>query len=272
MIQSTIYPESTTEKDRRLIQLLIEHPTMTNAKIAKLLGVSRQAVSERRKKLEHEGVIKSYVFWNIVPKLGLIKEFEIRIKDASDRQIEELIDYLAQNWKVVFVWLREDRKSVSGVILTEKETPFVKVVRNEFPFVSHIRLRSIEFKKFLGRRIMTEKGDVNRLHEIAYKEALRLSKRKSVIAVLYSTEPQTNSLNLVVLIDKRFHPYTTMTSTDKMCDNNYVHIRYSTYKILKRMIYNRGKGRRIRNLRILFARNNRDERRIRYLLRLAQHI
>lgn len=272
MTPSTIHAESTTEKDRRLIQLLIEHPTMTNAKIAKLLGVSRQAVSQRRKKLEQDGTIKSYVFWNIVPKLELIKEFEIFIKDASDRRIEELIDYLVHNWKVAFAWLCEGRKSVSGLILTEKETSFVNVVRNEFPFVGDVRLSPIKFKKFLGQRIVIERKNVNRLHEIAYTETLRLSKRKSVSVVLLSTEPQTNSLNLVVLRNKRFHPYSTMTSTDKICDNNYVHIRYGTYEILKKMIYSRGQRRWIRTLRILFARNNRDERRIRYLLRLAQHI
>lgn len=48
---STDSLEAITEKDRELIQLLIEQPTLTDAQIARKLGVSRQAVTERRKNL-----------------------------------------------------------------------------------------------------------------------------------------------------------------------------------------------------------------------------
>lgn len=44
--------EAITERDRQLIELIISQPTLTDAKIAKLLGITRQAVNERRKRLE----------------------------------------------------------------------------------------------------------------------------------------------------------------------------------------------------------------------------
>ena len=272
MIQTSRYHESLTERDRQLVQLLIENPNLTNAKIARLLGVSKQAVSERRKKLEDEGVIQRYVFWNVASKLRLTKEFEIVVKGADDKQINELIDYLVHNWKVAFAWVTEGQSAVSGVILTDQETSFIEVLRDEFPFIRDVALRPIEFKKFLNKRIVTEKKDADRLWEIALREASRLSKRKSVDAVLFSAEPHGNSLNLVVLRNKRFHAYPTMTSFDKICDKTYVHILFGTYEILKKMMHNRRERSWIRNLRVIFARNNREERRIKYLLRLAQHI
>jgi hypothetical protein len=261
-----------TERDRQLVQLLIENPNLTNAKIARLLGVSKQAVSERRKKLEYEGVIQRYVFWNIAPKLRLTKEFEIVVKGADDKQINELIDYLVSNWKVAFAWVTEDQSAVSGVILTDQETSFIKVLRDDFPLIKDISLRPIEFKKFLNKRIVTKKKGADRLWEIASREASRLSKRKSVDAILFSAEPHSNSLNLVVLRNKRFHAHPTMTSSDKISDRTYVHIHFGTYEILKTMTHNKRERNWIRNLRVVFARNNREERRIKYLLRLARHI
>jgi DNA-binding Lrp family transcriptional regulator len=261
-----------TERDRQLVQLLIENPDLTNAKIARLLGVSKQAVSERRKKLEDEGVIQRYVFWNVASRLRLTKEFEIFVKGADDKQINELIDYLTHNWKVAFAWVTKGKSAVSGVILTDQETSFIKVLRDEFPFVKNVALRSIEFKKFLNKRIVTEKKDADRLREIALREASRLSKMKSVDAILFSSEPHGNSLTLVVLRNKRFHAHPAMTSSDKISDKTYVHILYGTYEILKKMMRSRRERSWIRSLQVIFARNNREERRIKYLLRLARHI
>jgi DNA-binding Lrp family transcriptional regulator len=260
-----------TERDRQLVQLLIENPNLTNAQIARLLGVSKQAVSERRKKLEDEGVIRRYVFWNVAPRLRLTKEFGIVVKGADDKQVNELIDYLLHNWRVAFAWVAESKGVVSGVILTDQENSFVKVLRDEFPFIKNIKLRSIEFKKFLNKRIVTEKKNANRLHEIALKEASRLSRMKSVDVILFSSE-HGNAVNLVVLRNKRFHTYPAMASLDKISDKTYVHILYGTYEILKKMVHNQREREWIRNMRIIFARNNRTERRIKYLLRLARHI
>jgi len=271
VIESTDSLESATEKERQLIQLLIEQPMLTNAQIARKLGVSRQAVSERRKKLEREGIIRRYVYWNIVPKLGLTRYFEIIVDDAQERKIEELTEYLISNWKVSLVWL-SSQKTVSGIILTDQENHFTKIIRDEFPFVRDIKLLPIQFKKFFDQRILAERKSSKRLHEIAKEEAMKLSTKKSVGTILFATDPQTNSICLIVLKNRRFHPYASMTSADKMFENTYVHINYGTYEILKEMMYNKRKKDLVRSLGIIFARNNSEERRIRRLLRLAHHI
>jgi len=264
--------EPITEKDKQLIQLIISQPTLTNSQIAKLLGVSKQAVSERRKRLENEGIIRKYVFWDITHKLWLTKAFEIIVAGADDSQIEELINYLTQNWKVAFVWLYRKGGTVSGVILTDQENLFVNIIKNEFPFVKSIRLQSVEFRKFLGQHIVWKRKDERSLLEITYKVCRELSKRKRVDALLFFIEPQSGMVNLVVLRNRRFHRDVTMTFSDKILDNTHIHIRYGTYEILKEMVNNKRERRWIRKLRIAFTRNKHEERRIKYLLRLARHI
>jgi len=263
--------EPVTEKDGQLIQLLIEQPMLTNAQIARKLGVTRQAVSERRKKLEREGIIQRYVYWNIVPKLGLTKHFEIVVDYAQDEEIEELTEYLIHNWKVSLVWL-SGQKVVSGILLTNQENLFTKIIRDEFPFIRDVKLQSVQFKKFLGQRIKAKRKNAQHLHGIAKREAMRLSTKKSIDAILFATYPQANSIHLVALKNRRFHPHASMTSSDKMSENIYVHINYGTHEMLKEMMYNKRKQDLIRNLKIVFARNNSKERRIRRLLRLAHHI
>ena len=268
---STDSIESVTEKDREFIQLLIEHPMLTNAQIARKLGLSRQAVSERRKKLEGEGVIQRYVYWNIIPKLGLTKHFEIIVDGAQEKEIEELSEYLITNWKVPFAWFSV-QKVVSGIIVTEQEKLFTNIIRDEFPFVKDVKLQSIQFKKFLGQQVSVEKKTSQHLHEIAKKEAMKLSKKKSIEAILFASDPQTNSIRLIALKNRRFHPYEAMTSSDKISENVYVHINHGTYEILRKMINNKRKRELIRTLKIIFVRNNSNERRVRRLLRLAHHI
>jgi len=268
----TEHQESITEKDRQLIQLLIENPKLTNTKIAKILGVSKQVVSERRKKLENEGIIQNYIFWNIVPKVELTKEFKITLKDANETHIKELTNYLQHNWKVAFVWTSEKQRTVSGIILTKQDSIFINIVKDEFPFVDSIRVQPIQIKKFLGDKIITKRKDVQSLKTLAYKEALKLSEKKSVNSVLFHTNPQDNSIHLVVLRNRRFHHSPTLTSTDKILNKTYVHVDYGTYEILSKIMRKRRERRWIRNLQIIFTKNNREERRIKYLLRLAKHI
>jgi len=268
---STDSIESVTDKDRQLIQLLIEKPMLSNAQIARKLGLSRQAVNERRKKLEREGVIQRYVYWNIVPKLGLTKHFEIIVEGAQEKEIEELTEYLISDWKVSLAWFWGP-KVVSGIIVTDHEDLFTRIIRDEFAFVRDIKLQSIQFKKFLGQRILTKKKNVHDLHDIAKKEAMKLSKKKSIEAILFATDPQTNSIHLIALKNRRFHPYAAMTLADKISENAYVHVNYGTYEMLKEMIYNKRKQGLIRSLKIVFARDDSKEQRIKRLLRLASHV
>ncbi len=229
-------------------------------------------MSERRRKLENEEIIKKYVFWNIIPKVRLTKEFKITLKDVNETHVKELTNYLQHNWKVTLVWLSENRKTVSGIILTKKDTPFVNIVKDEFPFVDDIEVQPIQIKKFLGEKLVTERKDEQSLKQLARREALRLSEKKSVNSVLFNANPQDDSIRLVVLRNRQFHHSSTFTSTDKILNKTYVHIDYGTYEILKKKMQNRRERRWIRNLQIIFTKNNREERRIKYLLRLVRHI
>ena len=264
--------ESITEKDRQLIQLLIENPRLTNTKIAKMLSVSKQVVSERRRKLESEGIIQSYISWNIAPRVKLTKEFQITLKDPNETRIKELTSYLQHNWTIALVWFSENRKTISGIILTDQDAPFINVVKDEFPFVNSIKVQPIQIKKFLGEKVETERKDEQSLKELAYKEALRLSEKRSVDSVLFHANPQDNSIHLMVLRNRRFHHSPTLSSTDKILNKTYVHIDHGTYEILKEIMQKRRERRWIRNLQVIYTKNSREERRIKRILRLAKHI
>jgi len=229
-------------------------------------------VSERRRKLEDEGIIQNYVFWNIVPRVELTKKFEIMLKEANETHIKELSDYLHHNWKVALAWTSENWKTVSGIILTDEDTPFINVVKDEFPFVNSIKVQPIQLKKFLSEKVATERKDEQSLKTLAYKEALRLSEKRSVNSVLFQANPQENSIHLVVLRNRRFHHPSTFTSTDKILNETYVHVDYGTYEILKEKMQNRRERGWIRNLQVIYTKNSREERRIKHLLRLAKHI
>jgi len=264
--------EPITEKDKQLIQLIISNPNLTNVQIVKLLGISKQAVSERRKKLEDEGIIQNYVFWNIVPKLSLTKQFEIFFEDADENQVQEVMEYLIHNWKVAFVWTPKQQRTISGIILTDQENLFKNIIKNEFQFIKSIKLQPIEFKKFLGQQVLKQKKDELSLHEVAQKELTKLSKRKSVNALLFSINPKDSSVEIVALRGKRFHKNAKMTFLDRIFNTTYIHIRYGTYEMLKEILNNRKERQRIRKMRIAFARSKQEERRIKYLLRLTRHI
>lgn len=263
--------EAITEKDEQLIKLMICQPSLTSSQIAKLLGVSKQAVSSRRKKLEDEGVIQNYVFWNIASKQELTKAFEIDVRGALNSQVEELINYLVQNWKVALVWL-SSHENVCGMILTDKEKTFIKVVKNEFPFIKDIKIQPIRFRKFLGQEIKLKAKDEKDLEMTLCDQVKELSKIKSVDAILYLTEPERATVNLVVLRNKRFHKHETAIYSDKIFNDIKVHISYATYEILKEMAKKRRKRDWIRKLKIAFARDRWNEKRLKYLLRVTRHI
>lgn len=62
-----------SRKDITLIKLLINNPKISLEKLAQNLGVSKQTLAKR--KLEEKEVIKSYLFWNILPKFEVLKYF-----------------------------------------------------------------------------------------------------------------------------------------------------------------------------------------------------
>lgn len=204
-------------------------------------------------------------------KQELTKAFEINVAGALDSQIEELVNYLLQDWKIALVWLSQ-QKTVSGVILTDKEKPFIKVVKNEFPFIKDIRIQPVMLRKFLGQNIKLKAKHEEDLETALHNQFKEFSKVKSVDAILYFTEPKEARVQLVVVKNKCFHKYETATYSDRIFNDIKVHITYATYEILKQMAKKRRKRKWIRRLKIAFVRDKRNEKRLKYLLRITRHI
>ncbi len=57
-----------TDRDVEMVNLLIDNPTMSLEALGSRLGVTKQAVAERKAKIEQMGYTKSYYFWNMTPR------------------------------------------------------------------------------------------------------------------------------------------------------------------------------------------------------------
>ncbi|MFH1970805.1 MAG: Lrp/AsnC family transcriptional regulator [Patescibacteria group bacterium] len=91
-------------KDRRILSLLDVNSRQPNSKIAKQVGLSKDVVNYRIKKLEEGGFIKGYY---TVIDFSKFEYFSIRVYlkllDTSLEQERKIIDYLVKNKNVFFV-------------------------------------------------------------------------------------------------------------------------------------------------------------------------
>jgi len=69
-----------SEKDVTLVKLLISNPKVPLENLAKSLGVTKQALAKRKRKLEENEIIKSYLFWNVLLRFELTKYLLFKVK------------------------------------------------------------------------------------------------------------------------------------------------------------------------------------------------
>lgn len=83
------------EKDRKIIEMLELNARYSDSQIAKKIGLSKDAVSYRIKKMEKTGLITGYYSVLNIAKLGLI-QFKILIsfQNTDSKKEREIIDYL----------------------------------------------------------------------------------------------------------------------------------------------------------------------------------
>ena len=91
-------------KDKKILYELDINSRQPNSEIAKKVGLSKQIVGLRIKKLEHEKVISSFHTVIDISKLGFtIHKNFLRLQNLDKEKETELIDYLKKNPNVV--WL-----------------------------------------------------------------------------------------------------------------------------------------------------------------------
>jgi len=116
-----------SEKDIALVKLLISNPKISLESLAKNLGVTKQALAKRKRKLEEKEIIKSYLFWNVLPRFELTKYFELVLESSKIEDEMKIIRKLDERWTTVIIWKIPGKKTViAGLILTEKVEEFIE--------------------------------------------------------------------------------------------------------------------------------------------------
>lgn len=129
------------KKDRRILYELDMNARQPVGQIAKKVGLSKEVVGYRIKRLEKEGVIKSYYTIIDMSKLGYFS-FRVYIKllDTTPEVEDKMLDYLVKNKKVFYV------AEIDGPF----DVNFAVWVKNIYEFDDFYRKFKERFKKNLG--------------------------------------------------------------------------------------------------------------------------
>jgi len=133
-------------KDKRILYELDLNSRQSFGKIAKKVGLSKNAVIYRVNNLKKLGVIKNFHAWIDMTKLGFI-EFRIylNLKNASPKKEEEIIEFLSNKKIVTWVGSMEGEYNLGAKIVT----------RNIYEMHEFWDELFQKFVNFIEKRLMT---------------------------------------------------------------------------------------------------------------------
>jgi len=215
------YMGQVTDRDVEMVNLLIEDPSLSLEELGERLGITKQAVAERKRRLEEAGFTKNFYFWNITPRFECTKRVFIKI-DGGIGQIDGIIRVL-DSFNPIVVFFRttpEDffqRKThsltetideVEGILHfnDEDEEKQLRLELEELGIIE-VSIESILFSRLLGEKCDLTLTTPENVEEIAREIAQQLSSNASVQAVLYEQPEQpTDQFDLLIIRDERFQP------------------------------------------------------------------
>mgnify|MGYP001037945209 FL=1 len=80
--------------DRRLLELLIENPRLSNRALARAIGMSPSAVGERLDRLQKRGVIRGFTAEVDLAALGYALEVVVAIQLRQGKPVRETVEQL----------------------------------------------------------------------------------------------------------------------------------------------------------------------------------
>lgn len=217
------YMGQVTDRDVEMVDLLIEDPSLSLEELGARLGITKQAVAERKRRLEEEGFTKSFYFWNITPRFECTKRVRLRV-DGGVERIHRIVQVL-DGFNPIVVFFRtapEDffQEKTSSITETIDEVEGILHFNNEEEErqlrlelerlgVTELSIEPVLFSRLLGERCDLTLTPSEDLEDIARGIAQRLSSNASVQAVLYeNTEQPTDQFDLLIIRDERFQPKT----------------------------------------------------------------
>ncbi len=213
------YMGRVTDRDIEMVNLIIEEPGLSLDEMGARLGVTKQAVAERKNRLEEVGLTKRFYFWNIAPRFESTKRVSIKVAKGSGIANRTL--RILDHHNPVVVLFRTDpedffegeasslTETVSGI----EATVVLNNAKEEKELTSDLaRVGVTEFtiEPVLFVRLLGEKGELTlrtprEVERTAQSIAQELSSEASIQAVLWERPEQPiDQFDLLIIRDERF--------------------------------------------------------------------
>jgi len=213
--------EQVTDRDIEMVNLLIENPSLSLEELGSRLGVTKQAVAERKGKLEQMGFTRSFYFWNMTPRFEGTKRLLIGI-EGGFTQINQVLGVLDQ-FNPIVVFFRTDPESffsgefssltetisqVEGILhLNSEEEERQLRLELEKLNLKYVSIESVLFSRLLGEKCDITLKTPEQVENIAKGVAQQFASEASVQAVLYEEHGHpVDQFDLIIIRDERFQP------------------------------------------------------------------
>jgi len=259
-----------TDRDIEMVNLLIEEPGLSLDELGERLGISKQAVAERKSRLEEEGFTKSYYFWDITPRFEGTKRVLIEIEKGSAK-INTVLDVL-DRFNPIVLFFRDDPEeffSEKTSSLTEtidqveailwfndedEEEQLKSSLRNQG--ITAVTMEPVLFSRLLGEKCDIAVKTPEEVENIAAEIAKSFSSEASVQAVLYEAhEDPVDQFDLLIIRDERFQPETD--SYERRVKQTLIDYHFTNLKWFMQR-----KSPWIKNMKIAYARDEHLRRKI----------
>ena len=115
------------DKDRKIIEMLIENGRITFTEMAKVIGITEAAVRKRVKRLEEEGIIRKYTAivnhkalgYNVVSLVGI---------DVESDKLLKIADTVASNDWARKVWITTGDHMIMIEVWAKDNDEFMKII------------------------------------------------------------------------------------------------------------------------------------------------
>ena len=259
-----------TDRDIEMVSLLIGEPGLSLDELGERLGISKQAVAERKSRLEEEGFTKSYYFWNVTPRFEGAKRVLIEIEKSSAK-ISTVLDVL-DRFNPIVVFFRDDPEEffsgkasslaetidqVEGILWfndEDEEKDLRSSLRNQG--ITSVTMEPVLFSRLLGEKCDITLKTPEQVEAIAVEIATSLSSEASVQDVLYEAHEQpVDQFDLIVIRDERFQPETDRYERrvkQTLVDYHFTNLKWFMQR----------KSTWIKNMKIVYARDEPLRRKI----------
>jgi hypothetical protein len=216
------------------------------------LGVTKQAVAERKRRLEEEGFTRSFYFWNISPRFECTKRVLIKT-EKGPKQINR-ITHILHRFNPVVVFFRTEPeeffegKAASLLFNNEKEEDQLRAELEQIG-ISDVSIEFVLFSRLLGEKCDITAKTPQQVEDIARDVAQHLSSEASVHAVLYERrERPVDQFDLIVIRDERFQPKADSYERrirETLLDYHFTNLRW----------FMSSKDKWLKNMKIIYARD-----------------